>query len=282
MEICRTKAHLRAVRKDLGGRVGLVPTMGYLHDGHLSLVAAASSECAHVIATIFVNPTQFGPNEDLDSYPRDTERDLNLLRQAGVAAVFLPEPGEMYADDAETVVETRALADILIGKLRPGHFQGVATVVTKLFNIATPDRAYFGQKDYQQLCVIRRMVRDLDMPVEIRGMPIRRESDGLAMSSRNVRLDPAHRAEAPALHAALGDGAAALRAGATVAEAEEAIRARLAEAPSGEVRSVDIRDAASLHEVAGVPGGPVVLLLAVAFGDVLLIDNMVADPESPT
>ncbi|CAM4086092.1 pantoate--beta-alanine ligase [Palleronia rufa] len=284
MRICRTKAELRAARTDLGlrgARIGLVPTMGYLHDGHLSLIRAARAETDRVIATIFVNPTQFGPTEDLASYPRDTDRDLALLRAENVDAVFLPEPGEMYAEDAETVVETTELAGVLIGALRPGHFRGVATVVTKLFNLTRPDRAYFGQKDYQQLCVIRRMVRDLDIGVEVRGMPTRRECDGLALSSRNVRLTAAARAQAPALYRALLAGQAALEAGRGVAAAQDAIRAALADADLALVRSVDIRDAQSLAQVPDRPDAPVVILLAVAFGDVLLIDNLVATPKRP-
>ena len=194
-------------------------------------------------------------------------------------AVFLPEAGEMYAGDAETVVETTRLASILIGELRPGHFQGVATVVTKLLNLTQPHAAYFGQKDYQQLCVIRRFVRDLDMPVEIHGVPIRREEDGLAMSSRNVRLSPAARAAAPALFAALREGRGRIEAGDGVAVARAAVEARLSGVDGAEIRSIDIRDAATLAEVPDRPASAVAILLAVAFGDVLLIDNMVATPE---
>ncbi|TRD15077.1 pantoate--beta-alanine ligase [Palleronia caenipelagi] len=276
MEICRTKAEIRAARAAMGtARVGLVPTMGYLHDGHLSLVRAARESCEKVIVTIFVNPTQFGPNEDLETYPRDEARDLALLEAEGVDTVFLPDPAEMYAADAETIVETTELSGVLIGAIRPGHFRGVATVVTKLFNITRPDAAFFGQKDYQQLCVIRRMVWDLDMDIDITGVPIRREEDGLAMSSRNVRLSEDQRAEAPALHQALLGGAGVLGQGGDVAAAETAIRARLEAARGSEIRSIDIRDAEDLSPVTGVPRRPVVMLLAVSFGDVFLIDNMV-------
>ncbi|QFU09597.1 Pantothenate synthetase [Rhodobacteraceae bacterium THAF1] len=281
MQVCETKEELRKQRAAMTGRVGLVPTMGYLHDGHLSLVRAAREQCDHVIATIFVNPTQFGPTEDLDSYPRDADRDLALLRAEGVDAVFLPTPAQMYARDAETIVEATDLSRVLMGRLRPGHFRGVATVVTKLLNIAQPDAAFFGQKDYQQLCVIRRVVRDLDIPVAIHGIPTVREADGLAMSSRNVRLDTGQRAAAPALFAALQAGQAAIAEGRTIATARARMRTVLSQADGADIRSIDIRDAEDLSSVTGRPTRPVVLLLAVRFGDVLLIDNIVASPKEP-
>ncbi len=284
MDIHRTKAEMRAARSDLGrdgATLGLVPTMGFLHDGHMALVERARRDCDRVAVSIFVNPTQFGPGEDFDSYPRDTDRDLEVLRRAGVDAVFLPEAGEVYPEGAETVVEPARLSRILIGRLRPGHFAGVATIVTKLFNIVQPDAAYFGQKDYQQLCVIRRMVRDLDMPVRVEGVPIVREKDGLAMSSRNVRLTEEQRRAAPVLHAALEDGRRAIEAGEGVTAAGEAIRARLAGAEAAEIGSVDLRDAGTLQPLRGVATRPVVMLLAVRFGDVLLIDNMIATPREP-
>jgi pantoate--beta-alanine ligase len=282
MLTCPTKAEIRTVvgrlRADRA-RIGLVPTMGYLHEGHLQLVRAAQSDCDHVIVSIFVNPTQFGPTEDLSSYPRDMDRDLDLLAGEGVAAVFTPTPDEMYHPEAQTIVETTALSGILIGALRPGHFRGVATVVTKLLNIVQPDAAYFGRKDYQQLAVIRTMVRDLDMPVAIEGVPTVRESDGLAMSSRNVRLTPAHRAAAPALNAALDWAEAQIHRGtATAEELGAAVTARLAGTPGAEVQSVDIRDAETLAALTGPILAPAVILLAVRFGDVLLIDQRVATP----
>ncbi len=284
MEICRTKQEMRALRARLGqhgARVGLVPTMGFLHQGHLSLIDRARDISDRVVVSIFVNPTQFGPGEDFDAYPRDTDRDLDLLRQAGVDAVFLPDAAAMYGEGAETVVEAARLSRILIGRLRPGHFAGVATIVTKLLNIVTPDVALFGQKDYQQFCVIRAVVRDLDLAVEIEGVGIVRERDGLAMSSRNVRLSPEDRQAAPVLHAALVAGRASIEAGDSVTVAGEKIRARLAEAGRGEIASVDLRDAANLRPLRGLPKAPVVILLAVRFGDVLLIDNIVATPEDP-
>ncbi|SEN88519.1 pantoate--beta-alanine ligase [Palleronia pelagia] len=276
MEKCETKTSLRSFRAALPGTVGLVPTMGALHEGHLSLVRRARAENDHVIATIFVNPTQFGPNEDLDTYPRAAEADLALLRAEGVDAVFTPAPAEMYHPDAQTVVETTQLAKILIGRLRPGHFRGVATVVTKLFNICQPDAAYFGEKDYQQLQVIRTMVRDLDIPVRIEGVPTMREADGLAMSSRNLRLTPEARAAAPALHAALS--AVQGRPGLSVGRMRKLLREILERAEGAEIASIDIRDAATLAPVTGTPDEPVVVLLAVRFGPVLLIDNRVIAP----
>ncbi|SFH17409.1 pantothenate synthetase [Palleronia marisminoris] len=282
MEICRTKAALREARArlgDEGAQVGLVPTMGYLHEGHLTLIRRAKAETDRVVVSIFVNPTQFGPTEDFDAYPRDEARDFTLLEDEGVDAVFAPDPSEMYDPEAETAVEPTNLSRILIGRLRPGHFRGVATVVTKLLNLVQPSHAYFGRKDYQQLAVIRRVVRDLDVPVEIVGVDIVREADGLAMSSRNVRLTEEHRAAAPALHDALQEGRAAIEGGRTVKSARKIIRRVLQGAQGGEISSIDIRDADGLAQVTGRPEGPVVILLAVRFGSVLLIDNMVADPR---
>ncbi len=282
MDIHRTKSDMRATRAGLardGATIGLVPTMGFLHGGHMALVERARAECDRVVVSIFVNPTQFGPGEDYEAYPRDTDRDLAMLRDAGVDAVFLPDAAEIYPEDAETVVEPARLSRILIGRLRPGHFAGVATIVTKLFNIVGPDAAFFGEKDYQQLRVIRRVARDLDMPVRVEGVEIVREADGLAMSSRNVRLSEDHRRAAPVLHAALEVGRAAIEAGEGVTAAGERVRRRLEEARDAQVQSVDLRDAATLQPLRGTPDRAVVMLLAVRFGDVLLIDNMVAIPK---
>jgi pantoate--beta-alanine ligase len=282
MDICKTKTHLRRVLAPLRGggtTIGFVPTMGYLHEGHVALVRAARETCDHVVASIFVNPTQFGPNEDLASYPRDTDRDLALLRAEGVGAVFLPDPPEMYHPDAQTTVDTTHLSGILIGALRPGHFQGVATVVTKLFNIVQPTHAFFGRKDYQQLAVICTMVRDLDVPVNVVGVPTQRAPDGLALSSRNVRLTPEHRAAAPALNAALDWAEATLpRTPHTAEELAAAVTARISRADGADIRSVDIRDADTLAPLAGVITARAVILLAVRFGDVLLIDQRVVHP----
>jgi len=262
-----------------GESVGLVPTMGYLHEGHLTLVRAAKAACDRVVVTIFVNPTQFGPNEDLAKYPRDLPRDLALLEAEGVDAVFTPDPSEMYLPGAETVVETTQLARVLIGRLRPGHFRGVATVVTKLFHIVGPDQAFFGQKDYQQLAVLRRMVRDLDFPLEITGVPTVREPDGLAMSSRNVRLTASDRKAAPVLHQALLVGEELARQGATVANITATVTAKIAAEARAHLQSVDLRDADSLSPLRGPLKAPGVILLAVKFGDVLLIDNKVVRPR---
>ena len=280
MQICPSKirigqeiARLRAA----GKTIGLVPTMGFLHAGHLQLMRRAAQNADAVVATIFVNPTQFGANEDLSRYPRDLDRDLALLRDEGVAAVFTPSPEEMYLPGADTIVDVPSLSGILQGALRPGHFQGVATVVSKLFNITQPDVAVFGEKDYQQLALIRKMVRDLDVPVRIIGHPTAREDDGLAMSSRNVRLSPAQRAAAKILNAAL-----------TQAEhhpqpSAEAYVAQITQHLAGEalcdIKSVEIRDSEDLTAFSGPLHRPAVILLAVAFGDVLLIDQRVIDPR---
>ena len=280
MQICPSKirigqeiARLRAA----GKTIGLVPTMGFLHAGHLQLMRRAAQNADAVVATIFVNPTQFGANEDLSRYPRDLDRDLALLRDEGVAAVFTPSPEEMYLPGADTIVDVPSLSGILQGALRPGHFQGVATVVSKLFNITQPDVAVFGEKDYQQLALIRKMVRDLDVPVRIIGHPTAREDDGLAMSSRNVRLSPAQRAAAQILNAAL-----------TQAEhhpqpSAEAYVAQITQHLAGEalcdIKSVEIRDSEDLSALSGPLHRPAVILLAVAFGDVLLIDQRVIDPR---
>lgn len=281
MKICATKKAIREEVREAGREglsVALVPTMGFLHEGHLSLVREAASQADRVVVSIFVNPTQFGPNEDLSSYPRDPERDLKLLQDEGVAAVFMPDVDEMYGVSGDTFVEVPGLSGILQGALRPGHFRGVATVVTKLFNIVGPDVAVFGEKDYQQLALIRQMVRDLDMQLKIIGHPTVREADGLAMSSRNVRLEPDQRAEAPALNRSLLAADDVARAGGTVADMDEAVRTVLSEATLGKVENVDIRDAETLEELEGVLSGPAVVLLAVRFGKVLLIDQKVIHP----
>ena len=266
-------ARLRAA----GKTIGLVPTMGFLHARHLQLMRRAAQNADAVVATIFVNPTQFGANEDLSRYPRDLDRDLALLRDEGVAAVFTPSPEEMYLPGADTIVDVPSLSGILQGALRPGHFQGVATVVSKLFNITQPDVAVFWEKDYQQLALIRKMVRDLDVPVRIIGHPTAREDDGLAMSSRNVRLSPAQRAAAKILNAAL------TQAKHHPQPSAEAYVAQITQHLAGEalcdIKSVEIRDSEDLTALSGPLHRPAVILLAVAFGDVLLIDQRVIDPR---
>ncbi|MEM8701791.1 MAG: pantoate--beta-alanine ligase [Pseudomonadota bacterium] len=282
MLICRTKAEMRETVRDwkaARATVGLVPTMGYLHEGHLGLVRMARDAADRTVTSIFVNPTQFGANEDLGTYPRDEARDLELLEKEGVDAVFLPGVEEMYSPGKTAYVEVPALSGILQGAIRPGHFRGVATVVTKLFNIVTPDIAVFGEKDYQQLTLIRQMVRDLDMPLEILGHPTVRESDGLAMSSRNVRLRPGQRAEAVVLNDALGKAALMAKTHASIEDLETAVRSRLESSPSATVESVDIRDAATLEALSGTLDRPAVILLAVRYDTVLLIDQRVVAPD---
>ncbi len=278
MHVCDTKSELRVVLSNLrqGGKsIGLVPTMGYLHEGHLTLVRRAREENDYVVASIFVNPTQFGNPEDLEKYPRNMERDLELLRQEGVAAVFTPTPDTMYHPDAQTIVETTDLANVLMGELRPGHFRGVATVVTKLFNIFQPTRAYFGEKDYQQLMVIRTMARDLDIPVDICGVPTVREADGLAMSSRNVRLTPDARKAAPIIAQALDAAQNWVTEGITSDALRQNIWDMIASEPLADVQSIDIQDAWTLVPVTDHIEKDIVILVAVQLEPVLLIDQRV-------
>jgi pantoate--beta-alanine ligase len=286
MQICRDKGAMRrCVRhwQSEGRPVALVPTMGALHDGHMALVAAARSWLddqggGYLATSIFVNPTQFGPNEDLASYPRDEDNDIALLRQAGCDALFLPTVADIYRPGSQTVVEITGLSRMLMGRLRPGHFRGVATVVTKLFNIVQPDAAAFGEKDFQQLAVIRQMVADLDVPVQILSVPTVREADGLAMSSRNKRLTLAERAAAPVLKHALDRAAEMVTDGASLSALRAELRRIIGTEPLAHIRSIDIRDAADLSRIATIRR-PVVILLAVRFGDVLLIDQRVAHPK---
>lgn len=281
MQVFETKATVReAVRnwRNAGETVALVPTMGYLHAGHMTLVERAKSEGQRVVTSIFVNPTQFGPTEDLSTYPRDPDRDLAMLREAGVDGVFMPSVDEVYASGAQTIVETTELSKMLIGKLRPGHFRGVATVVTKLFNIVQPDVACFGEKDYQQLCVIRQMVRDLDVPVRIVGVPTVREADGLAMSSRNIRLTAEDRAAAVVLSQSLFQAEEMAKTGITASRLRAWVAANIQANPRADLQSADIRDAETLASVSGPLTRPAVILLAVRFGKVLLIDQRVVTP----
>ncbi len=257
-----------------GATVGLVPTMGALHEGHLSLIRKARSENDLVAVSIFVNPAQFGAGEDLEKYPRDLERDLQSARSAGADSVFNPPVREVYPKSFSTWVEVEGLTQGLCGASRPGHFRGVCTVVAKLFNICMPDRAYFGEKDAQQLAVIRKMVRDLDFPVEIVPCPTVRESDGLALSSRNVRLSPKERGQAPALYRALSTALTLVENGERDAgRLKEEIRAVLGEAELGNIDYVEIVDADELAPV-DVLAGPCLIALAVWFGDTRLIDNI--------
>ncbi|MGR3484527.1 MAG: pantoate--beta-alanine ligase [Paracoccaceae bacterium] len=268
MDLCRDIAGFRAARARMED-VGLVTTMGALHAGHMALIAAAKAAHPHVVATIFVNPTQFGDPADLAAYPRSEATDLAMLRDAGVDAVLIPDAAEIYPPGDVTVVKTVGLADAYHGAVRPGHFRGVATVVCKLLNIAQPNAAYFGEKDYQQLAVIRRMVRDLHLPVRIEGVRTVREADGLAMSSRNARLGAQDRAAAPAIHAALRAGRAVAGRGAAAVEA--AIRDSLAREPRVTLRGLDIVDPETF---APTEAGPMGVMISAQLGDVLLLDQM--------
>lgn len=278
MRTVRRIADLRAevaAWRAAGLRIGLAPTMGALHEGHLSLVARALSSADRVVATIFVNPTQFGPNEDFDSYPRDEGRDAALLTEAGAALLFAPPPEEVYPPGFATEVRVRGLTDCLCGAARPGHFDGVAQVVTKLLNQAQADVAVFGEKDWQQLAVIRRLVRDLDIPTEILGAPTLREADGLAMSSRNRYLTAAERAAAPLLHAAMTRAAEGIAAGIAPAAACEAARAEVLAAGFQAVDYLDCRDAESLALAeAAPPAAPARVFAAAHLGRARLIDNI--------
>lgn len=249
--------------------------MGYLHEGHLSLVRRCRTENTSTVVSIFVNPTQFGPQEDLAKYPRDLDRDLCLLEAEDVDLVFAPEPEEMYAPDSSTWVEETALSRGLCGASRPGHFRGVCTVVLKLLNLVQPDRAYFGQKDFQQVQVIRRMVRDLDVPVEIVSCPIVREPDGLAMSSRNVYLSETQRGSALCLSRALERARLCFDQGERRADRLLGdVRAFLLEDPAVAVEYAELRDAMTLEPVEAADA-PVVLALAARIGNTRLIDNAV-------
>ncbi|MEM7752085.1 MAG: pantoate--beta-alanine ligase [Pseudomonadota bacterium] len=256
-----------------GESVGLVTTMGALHEGHLTLMRRARQDHDRVVATIFVNPTQFGQVADLAHYPSDDARDIDMLRDLGVDALFLPEVDVIYPPGDETIVETTHLANMLHGRIRPGHFRGVATVVARLFNICLPDAAYFGEKDYQQLQVIKRMVRDLHFPLSVMGVPTVREADGLAMSSRNVRLTPEDRAAAVVLNQSLDQAEALVAEGATVEALVAAIRGRVASEPRATLRAVDIVAAESLSPVTGPVTGKIAIMLSAEFGSVLLIDQ---------
>jgi pantoate--beta-alanine ligase len=269
-------AELRAEcdrQRSEGRRVGLVPTMGYLHEGHLSLVRRARRESDFVVVTIFVNPTQFGPDEDLDRYPSDVAGDVAKLEAEGADCVFLPSREAIYPDGFRSHVMVEGLTDGLCGASRPGHFQGVCTVVTKLFNMVGPCVAVFGEKDYQQLQVLRRMALDLNQPVEVVGSPIVREPDGLAMSSRNAYLDPGQRRSATCLYRALQ--AVKERGELSVQGAMEVARGIIEAEPQTRVGYIEVRDAADLTPVEVVGRGEAVMALAVFVGQTRLIDNMV-------
>lgn len=278
MQVVTTLTELRAARARLPGSLGLVPTMGYLHQGHISLVEAARAECANVAASIFVNPTQFGPSEDLSTYPRDLQRDLELLEKAGCDLVWTPTPEVMYPPGFQTWVTVEEVTQPLEGSMRPGHFRGVTTVVAKLFNAVQPERAYFGQKDAQQAAVIRQMARDLDFNLRVVICPIVREADGLAMSSRNVYLNPAERQAASVLYRALSAAQAAYRSGERDAEAlRQTVRKTIWSEPLANLQYISCADAETLQEFEGRFTPPALLSMAVYFGKTRLIDNLILE-----
>ncbi len=275
MKIETRIAAVRLWRQSTVGTVGLVPTMGYLHEGHLSLVRRARAQNDRVAASLFVNPTQFGPAEDLGRYPRNLQRDQQLLEDAGCDLLFVPPVEEMYPPGCETTVEAGSVASRLEGERRPGHFRGVATVVVKLFGVFDPTRAYFGQKDAQQLVVIRRVVKDLNLPVEIVACPTVREPDGLAMSSRNSYLNEQERAAAPVLHRALTTARNCFERGERRAgELRQVMREVLAAEPLAKVDYVSVADLKTLEELE-IVRGLALLSLAVHIGPARLIDNIV-------
>jgi len=275
MMIVSTLEELSSARPLLDGKLGLVPTMGFLHEGHLSLVRRAKAECTSVAVSIFVNPTQFGPTEDLSKYPRDLERDLHLLEEAGVDLVWTPTPEIMYPAGYQTWVQVEEVTRPLEGAQRPGHFRGVTTVVAKLFNAVQPTKAYFGQKDAQQAAVIRQMTVDLNFPIEIVVCPIVREPDGLAMSSRNVYLDAEQRKAATVLFRSLSAAKEEYEKGERDAEAlRRKVKELIGSEPLAQLQYVSCADYDTLQELDTVTGKTLVSM-AVFFGKTRLIDNFV-------
>ena len=275
MEVIETIAAFRQARAQYG-QLGFVPTMGYLHEGHLSLARLARGDCGSVAASIFVNPTQFGPNEDFARYPRSFERDLELLKQEQVDLVFAPAVSEIYPEEFHTYIDVEQVTETLEGAVRPGHFRGVATVVCKLFNIVQPTHAYFGQKDAQQTVVIRQMVRDLALPVEIVIVPTVREADGLAMSSRNAYLAPEERQAATVLYRALTTAQQAFHEGQRNGAAlRSAMQEVLDAEPLANTEYVSVADPTTLKELDEVSETGALLSMAVRIGTTRLIDNIV-------
>lgn len=274
MQVLTTNADFRAVREATHGSLGFVPTMGYLHDGHMELVRRARADNDIVAASIFVNPTQFGPNEDLAAYPRDFERDTALLEAEGCDLLYYPAPEEVYPPGFDISIEVGTVTTQLEGAKRPGHFRGMATVVAKLFNVVQPDSAYFGQKDGQQVTVVKKMVHDLDMPVEIVVVPTVREADGLARSSRNVYLQANEREAAVVLHRALNEVERLFAGGLRDANALRAAMTEILKAePLANVDYVSVADATTLEELSTMDGDAMASL-AVQIGKARLIDNV--------
>jgi len=278
-DIAGTRVAVAAARRH-GRRIGLVPTMGALHRGHTSLIDAARRDGCFVVVSIFVNPTQFAPGEDFSRYPRNETGDLETCAAHGVELAFVPPVEVMYGPDAVTTIHVARLTDTLCGPHRPGHFDGVATIVAKLFQVVQPDAAWFGKKDAQQLAVIRRIVRDLDMPIEIVGCPTVREDDGLALSSRNAYLSPAERRQAASLYRALGEAQQRIQAGQRNPQViTEAMRRILDEAGPNRADYISIVDPESMQPLDAI-AGPALVALAVRIGHTRLIDNLLVDPHS--
>lgn len=274
--IAEVREQVRAWRQE-GLSVGLVPTMGYLHEGHQSLIDRAVADNDHVVVSVFVNPMQFGVGEDLESYPRDMDRDAAICEKAGASLIFHPEPSEMYPEDFSSFVDMSTLTGGLCGKSRPIHFRGVCTVVSKLFNIVTPDRAYFGQKDAQQLAVIRHMVSDLSYGIEIVGCPIIREEDGLAKSSRNTYLNPEERQAALVLSRSLAEGRKLLENGETsAATIRQEITRQIETEALAKIDYVEVVDWGNLEPVDAI-NGSVLVAIAVYIGKTRLIDNFIIE-----
>jgi pantoate--beta-alanine ligase len=281
MRIVRSISELRVALKtfrESGQSIGFVPTMGFLHEGHASLIRQSTARCDTTVVSVFVNPTQFGPNEDLAKYPRDLERDQNLCLRLGVAILFLPEPAEIYPTGFATSIEVGPMGDALCGHFRPGHFRGVATVVTKLFNLVQPDLAFFGQKDLQQTSIIRRVVKDLNLPVDILVAPTVREPDGLALSSRNAYLTPAQRQLALGISRGLFAAEQSFKdgertAGTLVATARQAL------AGMDEIQYCELVDPLTLDALEGPITRPSALCIAVRIGGTRLIDNVLLSPN---
>ena len=282
MQVVKTVKEVRDIVsgwKREGLSVGLVPTMGYLHEGHRSLIEKSVSENDRTVVSVFVNPIQFGPSEDLASYPRDLQRDMDVVGSAGGDLIYHPEPSEMYPGHFTSFIDTSETTELLCGAVRPGHFRGVCTVVGKLFNIVMPERAYFGQKDAQQLATIRRFVRDLNFNVQIVACPIVRESDGLAKSSRNTYLSADERQAALVLSQSLQNGKALIDAGERDAAAvKEAIRAHLLTQPLARIDYVEVVDNENIRRVERISGSTLVAI-AVYIGKTRLIDNFIAEVQ---
>jgi pantoate--beta-alanine ligase len=274
MEVIETIAGIRELRRSLKGTLGFVPTMGYLHAGHIALVKQAKAENDYSSVSIFVNPTQFGPKEDFKTYPRDINRDLAML-EPHTDFVFIPSDKEMYPDGYNTWVEVNEITDVLEGAVRPGHFKGVTTVVNKLINIVQPDKAYFGQKDAQQAAVIKKMVKDLNMPLEVVVCPTIREADGLAMSSRNTYLTPEMRKGAPVLYKSLQRAREMIEAGEkNVADIRKEMMGLINREPLAVIDYISFADNETLKELHTIKL-PVLISMAVKFGKTRLIDNLV-------